>query len=39
MRFTSGSLARRTTYWFKVRAVDAAGNIGPFGTRISKRTL
>ena len=39
VRFTSGSLARRTTYWFKVRAVDTAGNIGPFGTAVSKRTL
>jgi hypothetical protein len=38
VRFTSSSLARRTTYWFKVRAVDGAGNIGPFGARISKRT-
>ena len=35
--FTSGSLARRTTYWFKVRAVDAAGNLGPFST-VSTRT-
>ena len=38
LRFTSGSLARRTTYYFKVRAVDAAGNVGPFGTRASART-
>jgi len=36
--FTSGSLARRTTYWFKVRAVDGAGNIGQFGTTVSART-
>jgi len=35
---TSSSLARRTTYWFKVRAVDSAGNIGPFGTTVSART-
>jgi hypothetical protein len=38
VRFTSGSLARRTTYYFKVRAVDAAGNVGPYGTRASART-
>jgi hypothetical protein len=36
--FTSGSLARRTTYWFKVRAVDAAGNLGRFSTAASTRT-
>jgi hypothetical protein len=30
--------ARRTTYWFKVRAVDAAGNVGPFGPTVSTRT-
>jgi hypothetical protein len=36
--FTSGSLARRTTYWFKVRAVDAAGNLGHFSTAASTRT-
>ena len=38
LRFTSGSLARRTTYYFKVRAVDAAGNVGAFSTRVSART-
>ena len=38
LRFTSGSLARRTTYYFKVRAVDAAGNVGAFSTRASART-
>ena len=37
--FTSGSLARRTTYWFKVRAVDTAGNIGLLSTGVSARTL
>jgi len=36
--FTSGSLARRTTYWYKVRAVDTAGNIGRFGATVSART-
>lgn len=36
--YTSGSLARRTTYYFKVRAVDTSGNAGPFGTTVSART-
>ena len=36
--FTSGSLARRTTYWFKVRAVDAAGNISLLSAGVSART-
>jgi len=36
--FTSSGLARRTTYWCKVRAVDAAGNTGPFSSRVSVRT-
>ena len=37
--FTSGSLARRTTYWFKVRAVDTSGNIGLLSPGVSARTL
>jgi uncharacterized protein with LGFP repeats len=36
--YTSGSLARRTTYYFKVRAVDAAGNLGPYSATVSART-
>jgi hypothetical protein len=36
--YTSGSLARRTTYYFKVRALDAAGNLGPYSTTVSART-
>jgi hypothetical protein len=36
--FANGSLARRTTYWFKVRAVDAAGNVGQFSALASART-
>jgi uncharacterized protein with LGFP repeats len=36
--YTSGSLARRTTYYFKVRAVDSSGNVGPFSATISART-
>lgn len=36
--FTSGSLARRTAYWFKVRATDAAGNLSPFSTPLRTQT-
>jgi hypothetical protein len=36
--FTSGSLARRTTYWFKVRAADAAGNLSAFSTAVKTHT-
>lgn len=36
--FTSGSLARRTTYWFKVRATDAAGNLSGYSTAVQART-
>jgi len=36
--FTVGSLSRRTTYDFQVRAVDTSGNIGPFSTTVSART-
>jgi hypothetical protein len=36
--FTVGSLKRRTTYFFKVRAVDTSGNIGPFSATVSART-
>ena len=36
--FTVGSLKRRTTYYFKVRAVDTSGNIGPFSATVSART-
>jgi hypothetical protein len=36
--FTVGSLARRTSYSFKVRAVDAAGNIGLLSAAVSART-
>jgi hypothetical protein len=36
--YTSGSLARRTTYYFKVRAVDTSGNVGAFSTTVSART-
>ena len=36
--FTVGSLSRRTTYYFKVRAVDTSGNVGPFSTTVSART-
>jgi hypothetical protein len=36
--FTVGSLKRRTTYYFQVRAVDTSGNIGPFSATVSART-
>jgi N-acetylmuramoyl-L-alanine amidase-like protein/fibronectin type III domain protein len=36
--FTIGSLPRRTTYYFQVRAIDTSGNIGPFSTTVSART-
>jgi hypothetical protein len=36
--YTSGSLARRTTYYFKVRAFDGAGNLGPYSATVSART-
>jgi hypothetical protein len=36
--FTSGSLARKTTYWFKVRATDAAGNLSAFSSAVKTRT-
>jgi uncharacterized protein with LGFP repeats len=36
--FTAGSLKRRTTYYFKVRAVDTSGNIGPFSATVTART-
>ena len=36
--FMVGSLKRRTTYYFKVRAVDTSGNIGPFSATVSART-
>jgi hypothetical protein len=36
--FTVGSLSRRTTHYFRVRAVDTSGNIGPFSATVSART-
>ena len=36
--FTAGSLSRRTTYYFQVRAVDTSGNIGPFSATVPART-
>jgi hypothetical protein len=36
--FTVGSLKRRTTYDFRVRAVDTSGNIGLFSDTVSART-
>jgi N-acetylmuramoyl-L-alanine amidase/Fibronectin type III domain len=36
--FKVGSLSRRTTYYFRVRAVDTSGNIGPFSATVSART-
>jgi chitodextrinase len=35
---TDTSLARRTTYYYRVRAVDAAGNLGAFSATKSART-
>ena len=36
--FTARSLSRHTTYYFRVRAVDTSGNIGPFSATVSART-
>jgi uncharacterized protein with LGFP repeats len=36
--FTSGSLARRTTYWFKLRATDAAGNLSAYSAAVRTST-
>jgi hypothetical protein len=36
--YASGSLARRTTYYFKVRAFDGSGNLGPYSATVSART-
>ena len=36
--FTVGSLSPRTRYYFRVRAVDTSGNIGPFSATVSART-
>ncbi|MGH3306289.1 MAG: N-acetylmuramoyl-L-alanine amidase [Nocardioides sp.] len=36
--YTDSSLARRRTYYYKVRARDAAGNVGPFTATKSART-
>jgi hypothetical protein len=36
--YTNTSLSARTTYYYKVRAKDAAGNLGPFSTVRSART-
>ena len=36
--FTVGSLSRKTTYYFRVRAVDTSGNMGPFSATVSART-
>jgi N-acetylmuramoyl-L-alanine amidase/Fibronectin type III domain len=36
--FAVGSLSRHTTYYFRVRAVDTSGNIGPFSATVSART-
>lgn len=36
--YTDSSLARRTTYYYRVRATDAAGNVSPSSTTASART-
>jgi hypothetical protein len=36
--FTITGLSRRTRYYFRVRAVDTSGNIGPFSATVSART-
>ena len=36
--FTVGSLSRHKTYYFRVRAVDTSGNLGPFSATVSART-
>jgi N-acetylmuramoyl-L-alanine amidase/Fibronectin type III domain len=36
--FTVAGLSRRTTYYFRVRAVDTSGNIGHFSATVSART-
>jgi Fibronectin type III domain len=36
--YTDTSLARRTRYYYRVRARDAAGNFGTFSARASART-
>ncbi|MEJ7794957.1 MAG: N-acetylmuramoyl-L-alanine amidase [Nocardioides sp.] len=35
--YTDSSLARRTTYYYRVRASDAAGNVGSFSSTASAR--
>jgi hypothetical protein len=36
--YTDGSVARRTTYYYRVRAVDAAGNLSVYAGPVSVRT-
>ena len=36
--FTNSSLAARTTYYYRVRALDAAGNLSPYSATRSART-
>jgi hypothetical protein len=36
--YTDGSVARRTTYYYRVRAVDAAGNLSAYAGPVSVRT-
>ncbi len=38
LSYTDVSLARRTTYYYRVRAYDAAGNAGPFSATAAART-